>query len=298
MDDEETGKLSLKIGEKDPNGYYVRLEDGVETEAPSSSSSCSSSNIGSLNCNRLWVSIWWWTKLALLVTFLALLGAVFLKWVGPFIMDKEIIPALNWETVTFNRAELAILVFASVAFLPTLFLPSSPSIWVAGMTFGCGYGFLLVIGAATIGVSLPYFIGSLLLHKIKGLLERYPKRASLIRLAGEGNAFDQFRAVALIRISPFPYIIYNYCAVATGVAYLPYLLGSLAGMVLEIFLTLYTGIVIKTLADASKDHQYLSAPQIIFNVVGFCVTVGTTVIVTLYAKGRLKELHKEEELVY
>lgn len=71
-------------------------------------------------------------------------------------------------------------------------------------------------------------------------LERYPKKASIIRLAGEGGSFNQFRAVALIRISPFPYVVYNYCAVATGVKYVPYLLGTLVGMIPEVFVALYT----------------------------------------------------------
>lgn len=71
-------------------------------------------------------------------------------------------------------------------------------------------------------------------------LESHPKRASIIRLAGEGNCFCQFRAVSLIRISPFPYVVYNYCAVATDVKYVPYLLGTVAGMVPEIFVALYT----------------------------------------------------------
>ncbi|KAE9459492.1 hypothetical protein C3L33_08615, partial [Rhododendron williamsianum] len=73
-----------------------------------------------------------------------------------------------------------------------------------------------------------------------GWLAKYPKKASMIRLAGEGNWLDQCRDVTLIRISPFPYIIYNYCAVATNVKYGPYLLGSLIGMVPEIFVAIYT----------------------------------------------------------
>ena len=57
------------------------------------------------------------------------------------------------------------------------------------------------------------------------------------------------------------------------------------------------GILIKTLADASHDRHALSAPQIILNLVGFCATVATTVVVSIYAKRRLKELQKEEELL-
>ncbi|PQQ02401.1 transmembrane protein 64 [Prunus yedoensis var. nudiflora] len=134
-----------------------------------------------------------------------------------------------------------------------------------------------------------------LLRKIQGWLEKYPKRASVLRSAGEGNWFHQFRAVTLIRISPFPYIIYNYCAVASNVKYAPYLLGSLAGMVPETFVAIYTGILIRTLADASHEHHGLSAPQIIFTVVGFSLTVATTIFFTVYAKRQLKELQKDDE---
>lgn len=74
----------------------------------------------------------------------------------------------------------------------------------------------------------------------QGWLERYPKKASLIRLAGEGEWLDQFQAVALIRVSPFPYIIYNYCAVATNVRYGPYILGSVLGMVPDVLVAIYT----------------------------------------------------------
>jgi len=122
-----------------------------------------------------------------------LLAWVFFRWIGPFFMDKEIIPLIHWETETFSPPVLAVLVFASVAIFPTFFIPSSPSMWVAGMTFGYGFGFLLIMSAATVGISLPYFIGSLFHHKMQGWLEKYPKRAPILRSAGEGNWFHQFR---------------------------------------------------------------------------------------------------------
>ncbi|KAH8521817.1 hypothetical protein H0E87_002742 [Populus deltoides] len=236
---------------------------------------------------------WYWVKLAVTFTFFGLLAAACVEWVGPFLMDREIIPIINWETATFSTPVLVVLLFASVALFPTLLLPSSPSMWVAGMTFGYGFGFLLIITAAAVGVSLPYFIGSLFLHKIRGWFDKYPKRAAILRAAGEGNWFHQFRAVALIRISPFPYILYNYCAVATNVKYGPYFLGSLAGMVPEIFVAMYTGIVIRTLADASNDRRALSAQQIVFTVFGFCATVVATIIITVYAKRQLKVMQDE-----
>ncbi|KAL0393418.1 UNVERIFIED_CONTAM: hypothetical protein Slati_4308000 [Sesamum latifolium] len=275
-------------------GDYVKLEEGggeggarwrVETSTSTSGCCGGSSDSGG---GGGWWSWWWWAKLVVVVVFVAVLGAVFFKWVGPFFMDKEIIPIIIWERKTFSTTMLALIVFGSLIIFPTLLLPSTPSMWVAGMTFGYGYGFLLIIGAVPIGVSIPYFID---------VVRKVSKKASIIRLAGEGNWFNQFRAVALIRISPFPYVVYNYCAMATDVKYGPYLLGTLVGMVPEIFVALYTGILIKTLANASHDRHSLSASQIIFNVIGFCVTVATTVIITLYAKRRLKELQMQEELL-
>ncbi|PPD70362.1 hypothetical protein GOBAR_DD32760 [Gossypium barbadense] len=220
-------------------------------------------------------SIWYWIKLGILLTFLGLLVAVFLKWVGPFFMDKELMPLIKWEMATFSTPMLAVLIFASVALFPTIFLPSSPSMWVAGMAFGYGFGFLLIISAAAVGVSLPFFIGSLFLHRIQGWLEKYPKKAAFLRAAGGGNWLHQFKAVALIRLSPFPYILYNYCAVATHV----------------------DGTLIQTLADASQERHGLSSVQILLNVGGFLITLLAIIVFTVYAKRQLRKLQREEELV-
>ncbi|RDX70029.1 hypothetical protein CR513_50774, partial [Mucuna pruriens] len=279
--------FTLSIQE-DRNGDYLKLrtnpDDGSRPGAAADPSP-----------PMIRAAVWYWVKLVVLFLCLGFLAVVVLVWVGPYFIDKEVIPIINWETKTFSPPVLTLLVFASVALFPTLLLPSTPSMWLAGMTFGYGFGFLLIISAAAIGVSLPFVIGKIFHHKIEGWLEKYPKKASILRSAGGGSWFHQFRAVALIRISPFPYLIYNYCAVATNVKYGPYIIGSLVGMVPEIFVAIYTGILILTLADASHEKHSLSAPQIILNVAGFCITVATTIVITAYARRRLDELQREEE---
>ncbi|CAN6913968.1 unnamed protein product, partial [Brassica oleracea] len=275
--EDETAVLLLPTrveGDDVEKGAYVKLSEGQES---SSSSGQEEEEVKEAATSPFW----FWVKLALLFSFLASLAFVAYRWLGPLIMDKELIPIIKWEIRTFTHPVCGLLVFASVAVFPTILLPSTPSMWIAGMTFGYGYGFLLIISAASVGVSLPYFIGHLFRHKIQGWLESYPDQAVVLRAAGEGNWFHQFRAVTLIRISPFPYILYNYCSVATRVKYGPYITGSLLGMVPEIFVAIYTGNLVKTLAEASSaDKHGLSVTQIILNILGFLGTVATTVLIT------------------
>lgn len=79
---------------------------------------------------------------------------------------QVVIPILDWEARTFSTPILGLLIFACIAIFPALVLPSAPCMWIAGMTFGYGYGFLLIVGAASVGMSLPFFIGSLFRHRI------------------------------------------------------------------------------------------------------------------------------------
>ncbi|XP_071730766.1 uncharacterized protein [Rutidosis leptorrhynchoides] len=283
------------VGFDDPKPDYIIMTspEGIGDHGRGGFAPSSSSISG--DCINIWWSFWWWGKFVFLIVFLAILGFCFFVWIGPYLMEKEVIPILNWETDTFSKPVLALIIFGSVALFPAIFLPSTPSMWVAGMSFGYCLGFLLIICGVTIGVSLPYFFGSLYYHKIQGWLEKYPKKASIIRLSGEGDWYDQFRAVTLLRISPFPYVVYNYCAVATDVKFVPYLFGTLVGMVPEIFVAIYTGIMIRTLADASKDQRSLAPLQIVFTVCGFVLTIVTTVIVTVIARKRLSELQELQE---
>ncbi|GAB2300915.1 hypothetical protein Dimus_034950 [Dionaea muscipula] len=298
----------LKLRARDTKGDYAKLPvyEVSEPQAVDNAAAAVSSvveeaeeeerepSVPKLKCRQLFCR---WVMYLLLFTFLGVLAAVFFKWVAPLLMDKEVIPVINWERSTFSTPVLAVVLFASVAVFPALLLPTSPSMWVAGMTFGYGYGFLLIMSAVAIGVSLPYFIGSLFYHKIQGWMEKYPKKASVIRLAGEGDWLNQFHAVILIRVSPFPYVVYNYCAVATNVKYGPYFLGSLVGMVPDVFIAIYTGILIRALADASHDQHSLSAQEIIFDILGFAAAVATTIICTIFARRRLSRLQMEEELL-
>lgn len=294
-EDNEDEASVTKLDANGSNGDYLRLEGSNDVEVPPMHGEFVSPN--PKHREFMWWWWWWWGKAILSCLLVGVLVLVVIKWVGPFFMNKEVIPIINWEMRTFSPPVLAVIIFASVALFPVIFFPSTPSMWVAAMTFGYGIGLLLVMAGVAVGVSIPYFIGSLFHHKIQGWLLRHPEKASIIKLAGEGNWLHQFQAVALIRITPFPYVIFNYAAVATNVKYSPYFWGSVVGMVPEVLVALYSGMLIRTVADAAKDEKPISTPQMIFNVVGFCTTLAATVIIAIYAKRKLGQLQEEKKLL-
>lgn len=289
-DFDEIGVLRSKLGMGEGTGDYVRLggcapdPESVDVGSPEK------------RCPLRMCSLWCWLKVVILAIVVVGVVAAFVIWGGPLLLKKVVTPILDWEMAAFNRPVLGLILFTSIALFPALLLPSSPCMWIAGITFGYGYGFLLIMAGTSVGMSLPYFIGSLFRYRIHRWLERWPKRAAIIRLAGEGNWFHQFRAVALIRISPFPYIIFNYAAVATNVKYSPYIVGSIVGTIPETFLTIYSGILIRSLADATNQGGFLSMQQVIYDAIGFCVAVVATIAITIYAKKALRKLQADEEL--
>lgn len=70
-------------------------------------------------------------------------------------------------------------------------------------------------------------------------LTKYPKKAAVLRIAEQGGSFQQIRTIMLLRVSPFPYPIFNYAVTATNIQYSEYIVGSILGMVPEAFITIY-----------------------------------------------------------
>ncbi|KAK6915804.1 SNARE associated Golgi protein [Dillenia turbinata] len=239
-------------------------------------------------------SLSWWIKALMICVITIILLLIFLKWAVPFLFRKILLPMMQWEATAFGRPVLALVLVASLAFFPVFLIPSGPSMWLAGMIFGYGLGFIIIMVGTTIGMVLPYLIGLLFRDRIHQWLKRWPKNAALIQLAGEGSWFHQFRVVALFRVSPFPYTIFNYAVVVTSMRFWPYLCGSVAGMVPEAFIYIYSGKLMRTYADVKYGSHHLTAVEIIYNVFSFIVAVVTTVAFTVYAKKALDELGRAE----
>ncbi|KAJ6847800.1 transmembrane protein 64 [Iris pallida] len=232
----------------------------------------------------------WWMKIFIGGFLLILLTIAFVRWGVPFTFKKVLLPIMQWEATAFGRPVLALVLVASLALFPAILVPSGPSMWLAGMIFGYGLGFLIIMVGTTVGMVLPYWIGSLFRDRIHTWLKRWPQQAAVIRLAGEGSWFQQFRVVALFRISPFPYTIFNYAIVVTSMRFGPYLCGSIAGTIPEAFIYIYSGRLIRTLADMQYGNYKMGTVEIVYNVISFVIAVAITVAFTVYAKRALNEL--------
>ncbi|XP_061357261.1 uncharacterized protein LOC133301629 [Gastrolobium bilobum] len=239
-------------------------------------------------------SFCWWMKAFLWCFVSVILALVLVKWGVPFFFEKVLYPIMEWEATAFGRPVLVLVLVASLALFPVFLIPSGPSMWLAGMIFGYGLGFVIIMVGTTIGMILPYLIGLLFRDRIHQWLKRWPQNAAMIRLAGEGNWFHQFQVVALFRVSPFPYTIFNYAVVVTNMRFWPYLCGSVTGMVPEAFIYIYGGRLIKTLADAQYGKHHLTTVEIIYNIISFVIAIVTTIAFTVYAKRTLNELDMEE----
>ncbi|XP_077218761.1 uncharacterized protein LOC143852964 [Tasmannia lanceolata] len=244
----------------------------------------------------------WWIKALLWCLVLIASLLIFLKWGVPFVFEKILLPIMKWEATAFGRPVLAVVLVASLALFPMLLILSGPSMWLAGMIFGYVLGFVIIMVGTTIGMALPYWIGTLFRDRIHTWLKRWPQKAAVVRLAGQGSWFHQFRVVALFRVSPFPYTIFNYAIVVTDMKFWPYIWGSIAGMIPEAFIYIYSGRLIRTLADMKYGNHHLTTVEIVYNVISFVIAIITTVAFTVYAKRALNDLENrggsgEEEMV-
>jgi uncharacterized membrane protein YdjX (TVP38/TMEM64 family) len=232
----------------------------------------------------------WWMKAFVWCFVIVILALGLVKWGVPFAFEKVLYPVMEWEATAFGRPALALVLVASLALFPVFLIPSGPSMWLAGMIFGYGLGFVIIMVGTTIGMVLPYLIGLKFRDRIHQWLEKWPQNAAMIRLAGEGSWFHQFQVVALFRTSPFPYTIFNYAVVVTDMKFWPYFCGSIAGMVPEAFIYIYSGRLIKTLADAQYGKHRLTTVEIVYNIISFIIAIITIVGFTVYTKKTLNKL--------
>lgn len=236
-----------------------------------------------------------WARLVFGLLLLVLLGYAFFKWGLPFLSEKVIMPIIEWEAKSFGLPVLAVVIVVSLAVFPVVLLPSGPPMWLTGIVFGYGFGFLIIMVGVTIGMSIPYWIGLLFRDRLNLWLEKkWPRQIALIKLVGQGSWFQQFRVAALLRISPFPYALFNYAVTVTEMKFVPYIWGSVIGMVPDVFINIYSGRLIRTLAELNYRKHRMTAVEIAYNAISVIVTVVFAIVFTVYARRALDNMEQSE----
>ena len=217
-----------------------------------------------------------WNVIIGVVVVLLLFGAWFLLPVEDWLKDfgKWIESLGVWGYV----------LFAGVYILACVVLaPGTPLTIAAGLVFGLGRGFVVVVIAATIGAALAFLVARYVVRdKVKRALQGKPKFAAVEKAISE----DGWKVVLLLRLSPLvPFNLQNYFFGVTEVKFWHFVAATFVGIMPGCLLFLYIGAAGQALSGGGGEW---GAPQWVFFGVGLLATILVAVIVGKKAKEKLK----------
>lgn len=175
------------------------------------------------------------------------------------------------------------MLFAAVYVVGTVLLvPGSVLTFAAGLAFGLGIGFPLVVVSATIGATLAFLVARYLARNtVESLMQKRPKFKAIQSAVSEGG----WKVVALLRLSPvLPFNLTNYFYGITDLKLLEYVAATFVGIMPGTLLNVYLGA-----AGKAASGEGASTLEWSFLAVGLVATVVAAVFVTKTAKAKLKE---------
>lgn len=222
---------------------------------------------------------WLWIGVALAL--IALMVAWFFLPVGEWLKSfNQWIESLGiWGYVIFG----AVYIIATV-----LLAPGSPLTIAAGLAFS-GFGFPLVVVAATIGASLAFLVGRYLARaRVERMIEQRPRFKAVDQAVTE----DGWKVVMLLRLSPVvPFNLQNYFFGVTDIQFWHYVAATFVGIMPGTALYVYLGAIG---AAAGSGGSQGGALKWTFFSIGLLATIVVTVLITRKAKARLDELGVEQ----
>jgi uncharacterized membrane protein YdjX (TVP38/TMEM64 family) len=163
-----------------------------------------------------------WKAIVPAVIVVAIFAAWFLlpakEWLQSF---SEWIGSLGlWGAVVFAAAY----VIATVILAPGALLTIA-----AGLVFGLGWGFPVVIVGATVGAALAFLVARYLVRdKVKHMVDKRPKFKAVDAAVTE----EGWKIVMLLRLSPLvPFNLQNYFFGLTNINFWHYALATLVGII-------------------------------------------------------------------
>ena len=228
-----------------------------------------------------------WKKISLvLVSMIAAIAfTVFLgKWFGAELPRFELwIQSLGW----WGPAVFVV----AFSILTLLQLPEFLLAIAGGVAFGLWEGTLVVSAANVVAALFAFFIyRRIFRNRFDHLLERHPKmKAVQSAVSSKG-----FKLMALMRLAPFNFSIFNAICGASDVRLAPYLL-SLVAVIPGNFSTVYFGTVARHVAQKSAGVDKLSMAHEISLFAGFLVTVVVCLFVAHVAHHALEQVQAESD---
>lgn len=116
--------------------------------------------------------------------------------------------------------------------------PASALTLTAGFAYGA-WGFPLVVGSATLAAVVAFLLGRYVAqNRVSRWINRDPRLQSLYKAVND----EGWRVVGLMRLSPLiPYGVQNYLFSITEIKFLPFVLGTLVGIMPATALYVYIG---------------------------------------------------------
>ena len=214
-----------------------------------------------------------------IVAILALIAAIALggRYFGSMIPDfEEWVASIGiWGPFVF---------IALFIVLTGLQLPESVLAVAAGVAFGLGPGFALVVGVNVLAAVIWFWVARWFLRElVTGFLLRHPKLEAI----EQATTSEGFKLMVLLRLGPFSYGFLNVALGASDSRFKPFLF-SLIGVIPGNFATVYFGSMAAHVAKRAAHADNLSDAHFAIMGFGFLVTLVVVVIVAHVARNALK----------
>ncbi len=176
-----------------------------------------------------------------------------------------------------------------ILFAALFFLPIFPLGVIAGMIFGIGTGYLVVLPGVLLGAYIAGWLGNTWL---RAPTQRWIRRHHIGAKLDTALAQEGIRFVVLVRLVPIlPFSVQNYVCGALGIKPRQVLIGTLVGMQPALFTALYLGHLVTDFAQLREEimRSPFSGLRLLLLVGGFIALL----IMGLWLKNTLQKSNTE-----
>ncbi len=184
-------------------------------------------------------------------------------------------------------------IFAGIYIIATVILaPASLLTIVAGLAYGVGVGFPLVVVAATVGATAAFLIARYVARaKVETLLKERPKFAAVDKAISE----EGWKVVLLLRLSPLvPFNLQNYFYGVTDIKFWQYVAATLVGIMPGTLLYVYLGAVGQAALGGAQGGGGSALKWGLF-AIGLLATIVVTVFVAKKARAKLAGIGVDDD---